>query len=304
MSSRPETQNSKLQTRNSKLDYLVIGHVTQDRVDSKVVLGGTVTYAALTARNLGQRVGALTSAAFEAGLVDVLCGVQVARLPAEQTTRFVNTYHERVRLQHIEAQAEPLRAEHLLTEWRTVPIVHLAPVAAEVDPDILAAFPDALVGVTPQGWMRAWNEQGRIRPVVWANADAVLARADVVIVSEQDVHDPAELERYAERARLLVVTRGERGASVYRGGPSQVRHVAAFQAGRQVDPTGAGDVFAAAYLIRLRKTGDPYASAEFANCVASFAVERRHYGGIPNLEQVEERWRRRKLRKKFGPASC
>jgi 1D-myo-inositol 3-kinase len=292
------------------LDYLVIGHVTQDRVTvgahgraPSLVLGGTATYAALTARNLGRRVGVLTSAAFEPGLVDVLYGAQVARLPAEETTRFVNTYHKGAREQRIETRAEPLRAEQLLPEWRAAPIVHLAPIAAELDPDLLEAFPDALLGVTPQGWMRAWDESGLIHTEPWAQAEAVLARADAVIFSEQDVPDPGLIDRYAGLARAsgtLIVTRGARGASVYCGG--EWRHFAAFTPRRQVDPTGAGDVFAAAYLVHLKQTGDPYASAEVANCVASFAVEKRHYHGIPSPEQVAERWRHGKRRKQVGPA--
>jgi sugar/nucleoside kinase (ribokinase family) len=100
-------------------------------------------------------------------------------------------------------------------------------------------------------------------------------------------------------ARLAVVTRGQRGASIHQDGHWQ--HSPAFQAGRQVDPTGAGDVFAAAFLIHYRQTGDALASADFANCVASFAVEKRHHHAIPTLEQVEERWQRGKRRKQVGP---
>src|SRR5919199_2301264 len=115
-----------------ELDYLVVGHVTQDRVGKGYVLGGTATYATLTARNLGQRVGVLTSAAFEPGLIDVLEGVQVARVPAADTTRFVNSYHGKEREQHIEARAELLEAEQVLEAWRGAPIVHLAPIAQEL----------------------------------------------------------------------------------------------------------------------------------------------------------------------------
>lgn len=284
----------------SALDYLIIGHVTQDRVDSKFVLGGTATYAALTARNLGQRVGVLTSAAFEPGLVDVLYGAQVARLPAEETTRFVNSYVDGNRQQHVEARAEPLRAEMLLPAWRTAPIVHLAPIADELDPDLVEAFPRALLGITPQGWMRAWDEQGLIHAVPWADAERALARADAVVFSEQDLPDPSWIDRYAAQARLLVVTRGERGASFYHAGAWH--HSPAFQCKREVDPTGAGDVFAAAFLIHLQRTTDPAASADFANCVASFAVEKRSHGGVPSLEQVEQRWQQGKRRKEVGPA--
>jgi len=285
------------------LDYLIIGHVTQDRYEKKYVLGGTATYAALTARNLGQQVGVLTSAAFEPGLVDVLYGAQVARVPAEETTRFVNTYGDGSRQQHIEARAELLNAEQLeyLPDWRAAGIVHLGPIADELVPEMVDAFPDALIGVTPQGWMRAWGEDGLIRAVPWAAAEQVLARADAVILSEHDVDHPSVIDRYAALGRLLVVTRGERGASIHRDG--QWRHVSAFKAGRQVDPTGAGDAFAAAYLIHLKKSGDPYRSAEFACCVASFVIQKRHHAGVPSLEQVDERWQAGKRRKHVGPAS-
>ena len=137
------------------LDYLLIGHVTQDRVGKRFVLGGTVTYAALTARNLGQRVGVLTSAAFEPGLVDVLHGIQVARLPAEETTRFVNTYDSNGRVQHLEARAAMIDPELVLPEWRDAPIVHLGPLDAEIPVEAVDAFPSALLGITPQGWLRA-----------------------------------------------------------------------------------------------------------------------------------------------------
>jgi sugar/nucleoside kinase (ribokinase family) len=40
-----------------------------------------------------------------------------------------------------------------------------------------------------------------------------------------------------------------------------------------VDPTGAGDVFATAFLIRYQETGNPSQAAAFACCAASCVVE-------------------------------
>src|ERR1044071_7489059 len=91
------------------IDYLLLGHVTVDRLDDKrVALGGTATYAALTARNMGARVGVHTSAAYEPGLIDPLGGVLVARIPAEYTTCFVNSYVAGKRQQTLESIAEKL----------------------------------------------------------------------------------------------------------------------------------------------------------------------------------------------------
>jgi sugar/nucleoside kinase (ribokinase family) len=54
-----------------------------------------------------------------------------------------------------------------------------------------------------------------------------------------------------------------------------------------VDPTGAGDVFAPAFMIRLIETGDPCEAAQFANVVASFSIEGPGVTGIPMRKQVE-----------------
>jgi hypothetical protein len=275
------------------VDYLLLGHVTVDRLDDRrVVLGGTATYAALTARNMGARVGVHTSAAYEPGLIDTLGGVLVARMPSEYTTCFVNEYIDGKRRQTIESVAEKLTYEQILPEWRNPPVVHLGPLNQELDSSLVSRFPRSLVGVTPQGWMRGWDEDGLVRPVDWADADRVLAKADAVIISEDDVAHKSVIDEWAAKARMLVVTLGDRGCDVYRQGELEPFHSAAFTSGNEVDPTGAGDVFAAAFLWHLHKSGGDWkTAADWANCVASFVVEKRGVGGVPKLAEVEKRWR-------------
>src|SRR5438477_7219291 len=154
------------------VEYLLLGHVTVDRLDDKrVVLGGTATYAALTARNMGARVGVHTSAAYEPGLIDTLRGVLVARIPAEYTTCFVNDYTGEKRRQIIESVAEKLTYEQILPEWRNPPVVHLGPLCQEIDASIVNCFPRWLIGVTPQGWMGGWVGSGIVTAVDWGVAD-------------------------------------------------------------------------------------------------------------------------------------
>src|SRR5436190_6598827 len=274
------------------VDYVLLGHVTVDRLDDgRVVLGGTATYAALTARNMGARVGVHTSAAYEPGLIDTLGGVHVARIPAEYTTCFVNEYIDGKRRQTIESVAEKLTYEQILPEWRNPPVVHLGPLNQELDSTLMSRFPRSLIGVTPQGWMRAWGEAGLVRPVDWADADRVLAKADAVIISEDDVRHKSVIDEWAAKARMLVVTLGDRGCDVYRRGEPEPFHSPAFTSATELDPTGAGDVFAAAFLWHLHKSsGDWKTAADWANCVASFVVEKRGVAGGPKLAEVEQRW--------------
>jgi hypothetical protein len=280
-------------SNSNNLDYLLLGHVTVDRLDEKrVVLGGTATYAALTARNMGARVGVHTSTSYEPGLIDTLGGVLVARIPAEYTSCFVNEYTAGKRRQTIESVAEKLTYEQILPEWRNPPVVHLGPLCQEIDASLVGRFPRSLVGVTPQGWMRGWGEDGVVQAVEWAEAERVLARAHAVVISEDEVADASVIKQWATKARMLVVTLGERGCDVYRQAEAEPFHSPAFKSGTEIDPTGAGDVFAAAFLWHLYKSGGDWrVAADWANCVASFVVERRGVNGVPKLAEVEKRWR-------------
>jgi sugar/nucleoside kinase (ribokinase family) len=272
-------------------EYLVIGTITKDLVDGGYTVGGTVTYAAVTARNLGRRVAIVTSA--DAGLVlpELLDGVQVARVPARATTTFRNVYTNGTREQYVSALAEPIRSDHVPAEWRRAPLVHLGPLVREIDESLVHEFPGSRVIATPQGWFRSWDETGYITLGEWPGAERLLPYLTALVLSEEDVcGDPSCIERYAAMTRTLVVTRGARGATVYHEG--EVRHFPTRPA-HEVDPTGAGDVFAAAFLIRLHETAgspsgeDPWEAARFANVVGSFSVEGQGTFAIPRREQVE-----------------
>ena len=81
------------------------------------------------------------------------------------------------------------------------------------------AFPGALVAVTPQGWMRAWNEQGVVYRKGGSDAERVLPAAQVTVFSEEDIGRDTALEaRYAALSPLLVVTRASKGCTLYRRG--------------------------------------------------------------------------------------
>ena len=135
---------------SNNVDYLLLGHVTVDRLDEKrVVLGGTATYAALTARNMGARVGVHTSTSYEPGLIDTLGGVLVARIPAEYTSCFVNEYTAGKRRQTIESVAEKLTYEQILPEWRNPAVVHLGPLCQEIDASLRDVYETLFITANP-----------------------------------------------------------------------------------------------------------------------------------------------------------
>jgi 1D-myo-inositol 3-kinase len=271
-------------------DFVAIGHVTKDLLpDGGYTVGGTATYASLTAQRLGLRVGVLTSIPPALDLSGALPSIDVHAVPSQRATTFENIYQGQKRRQFVHGLASPLQPLHLPSAWQRAPIALLCPLVGELGLDWLGAFPNSLVGVTPQGWMREWDGDGLVRQKVWSEAEQILPEVDVLVFSEEDVaRDAGIIQRYAQLAKVAVVTRGWHGATVFCSGDP--REFPAFRA-REVDPTGAGDVFAAAFLVRLRETGDPYLAAPFANCAASFAIEGPGITTIPTRAQVEERLR-------------
>lgn len=269
------------------IDFLIVGHIVQDVVPNGYTLGGTATYMSITARNLGRKPGIVTRLAPDFVIPGVLHGIQVHRLDSLQTTTFHNIYHDGHRQQFLLARADNLQPEDVPLEWMNAPIVHLGPLAREVDARFAKLFPNALVGVTPQGWLRQWDETKRVRMRPWYEASDILPHVDVLVLSEEDLNGNLGLmDDYVRMTRIAIMTQGAKGCIVFTQGIA--RHIPGFPA-REVDPTGAGDVFAGAFLIRLQETGDPFEAARFANATASFCVEAPGITGIPTRAQVEER---------------
>ena len=268
-------------------EFIIIGHITQDLLpDGSLSPGGTVSYAATTAQRMGYRVGVVTSTGPTFDVAQVLPWAQISCHPASETTVFENIYVDGERTQILHQRAGVLHCDHVPGAWRNAPIVHLGPLDQEIDEGVFHCFHDeVLIGVTPQGFLRRWDDQGLVSFVDWNPPESVLRRINVLVLSEQDVPDPDGLVRdWGQFIDIIVVTRAEQGATVYHEGEPCDYPARPAQ---QVDPTGAGDVFAAAFMIRLIEKRDPCQAAQFANAVASFSIEGPGVSGIPMRHQVE-----------------
>jgi len=267
------------------VDYLVVGHVAHDLTPQGSRLGGTAAYSALTARAFGLQVGIVTAAGPETSLA-ALDGLPVVSLETPNSTTFENIYHGHTRVQYLRAQARRIDLKDVPVSWQRSPIVHLGPIADEVDAVPPDTFAPALLGLTPQGWMRQWDVENRVSARAWENAEPALQKADAVVISREDLNGDDELiEHMAHQTRVLAVTEGSAGSVLYWHGDRRRFRAPEVE---EVDPTGAGDIFAAAFFIRLLKTRDPWEAARFATLLASRSVTRIGLDGIPTPQEIEE----------------
>lgn len=268
----------------SRIDILIIGHVCRDITPQGYTAGGAATYASITAHRLGLRAGVVTRAREEDCHRLIEEGIAVHCVPAAVTTTFQNLYLDGHRVQYLRAAGEPLRAEDIPLPWHKAPMVLLGPVAREMEPALAGLFPTARRLAILQGWMREWDESGRVsdRPALLRRYS--LRDLHAVTLSEEELQDDVETLRHLrEHVPVVVLTRGARGARVFHRTEEMDSPP---RPARLVDPTGAGDVFAAAFLIRWCETDDIEEAARFANAAASFAVEAPGPAGIPGREQV------------------
>lgn len=266
------------------INYLLIGHLTQDILpDGSYQLGGTSSFAGFTAFSLGHQVGLVTSCSPSIDF-STYAQLQINLAPSSCTTTFRNLSNDGERRQYLYQKAARLDKNSIPTLWKSCPLVHLGPVADEVDPEIFTEFSDGLLCLTPQGWLRETDENHLVHRVNWHYSDELLRAADATVLSLEDLgSDEEQVLRFAELSKLLVVTENKHGCRVYWQG--EMRHIPA-PLKVLADDTGAGDIFAAGFFHHYFITRDPWQSAIFATSLAATSVTRRYLASIPTPEEI------------------
>ncbi len=269
------------------VEYALIGHISADLTpDGGRVLGGTVSFAARVAHAFGLRVGLVTSAAADEPLLAELRPfvAEIVVVPAAATTSFENRYSAAGRTQYLRGRASVLTLADVPLAWRAAPLVHLAPLADDIDPALAQGFPQSAVLLTPQGWLRQWDAAGLVRFKPWFDADTLKALTLLVLSEEDIAPDPALAQAYAQAAACVIVTRGEHGGVCYCGGDTFTYEAERVQV---ADVTGAGDVFAAALLASwTAANGDLRPALRVAAKLAAWSVTRPGLAGAPTPVEV------------------
>ncbi len=262
----------------------IIGHLTRDILEDGYAIGGAVSYSGITARRLGADVTVLTRAHPDDVRVLADEGIHVINLPTEVHTTFLNVYYKEIRTQQILSVAGPIMAADVPPEVYDADALLLAPVAQEVDPTI-AQYARRNLAATPQGWMREWDAQGRVFAIPWYSSGRILPYLDTIIFSDLDlIGDMSILPTIIDTVPLAAITKAAKGCVLYNHGRRCQVHT---RPAREVDATGAGDTFTAAFLVELMSGKSPIEAAYFANVTASLSIEGVGLSGIPYRYRVE-----------------
>lgn len=295
---------------------LVVGAASRDVVDDDPRgwrLGGAVCYASLALARLGFEAWALVGAdsqAAGAAELDLLrsAGVAIAIADLASGPVFDNVNH----LLHSPSDRIPLTA--LPRRWTSgFDGLLFAPVAAELGDDwalLAGGEPAPVVGLGWQGLLRLLAAGDLVQPGPAATSPLVRA-ARLVVVSREDVTpgtQPVELAELLDPAATLALTEGGAGGLVIRrdqGGRPVPTRYPAIPSGTVMDPTGAGDVFLAAWLAATISPpiAAPFDALRFAAAAGSLTVEGPGLLGVPDLAGVRARMTRAPSRASRRPSA-
>jgi hypothetical protein len=260
--------------------------VVEDQAQGGWMPGGPSLYSARTALALGAEVSLISR--IPAGYDrSVLAGLDVHGFPARVAPRYANTYTPAgKRTQLLLNEGEPLDPAAATLD-RPIDGLIVAPAYHELAG--LPAMAGPVVAVSLQGVLRTVDAQGHVLPTPDPEAAAApfIRPGCFAFFSEEDSSEPEALARFiAGCGAIALLTRGFSGAMLFRG--DAVTRLDAIAAA-PVEPTGAGDCFATAFVVRYIETGDVGAACLFALAAGALAVESYGLAGVPTRAAIEER---------------
>jgi sugar/nucleoside kinase (ribokinase family) len=268
---------------------LIVGSAANDTIvqssTSTRKMGGVVVYGGITFRRLGLATSVVTNvAAQDRGFRDLFARESIEGHfgPSRRTTTFVDRVQGDGRSSSLVGVAVPISARQVSDTLEGVDLVHLGPLhPRDLDDDVLELLAHQRVPVSLdlQGYVRE-VEDGEISLRASPSLAPALALASFVKAGREEATEVVRATGLTLRelvARFdiaeLVVTAGSQGGRVLCSSGEEVEYAAVPAVER--DPTGAGDVFFATYLVSRLRDG----LSVRLSCARAAAVASRHVAG-------------------------
>lgn len=262
-------------------NFVAIGHIVND-LEPNDHLGGSVYYTALLARKLGYQATIITKAPADHAYIKELkdLGIRVYPLLSKLNTMtsFKNFYNAKGRrTQFVTEKQEQITSEDLLPkEVLKDSIILVASVIGEIDIDLfpfLAYY--GPVFVTLQGYLRQIGKDGKVSKA-FPQSLGFLKSVEATIFSEEDIDSNIKLlNSIRENSRLTVMTKGDKGSTVFKDDRQISVPALELKDETVLDLTGAGDTFAAAFILEYMKSLNLKKASEKANLMAGLKISGR-----------------------------
>lgn len=208
-------------------------------------------------------------------------GVEPVLYPSKETGGFSLKYDDTGnRTLKVLGRANPITK--VPKEVLSADVILLGPILQEIDPSMVVSLSEneSLLFCDPQGFLREIRD-GQISHIFPRKFRDVLPVCDILKPNEPEAsimtgeyaskHPEEVMETlYSYGSSVCIVTLAEKGSLIYDG--SELIRIPPFETVAK-DPTGAGDTYAAGFIIEYLRRKSLYQAGLFASCTASLWVE-------------------------------
>jgi len=293
------------------VNFLAVGNISIDLIHTEAGfarrVAGSSFYAALAASRLGVSSGVLAKCGPEVeprrDLRHLLeAGVDLSGLMrASVTSSYELFYRGEDRTLRLRRVGEEITPEDVERAGASCEAALVSPIYREVPKETLLRIRRkcGLLAVDPQGYIRRRVRGGWIRFARWNLARGLEGAADIIVTSKPELPflarargDEGKLRELLNSGADIVFMTREGGArEALLAFDGRVFRIPVVPPRRVMDPGGAGDVSAAAFVSEFMRTKEPVWSALFASSVASFIYEAFGAESAPDRRMAIERLR-------------
>ena len=282
---------------------LTIGKVTKDCIITPSrqysQIGGAVFYHTLTLNSLNVNVESIISIGDDdiKLLDDIRSKVHI--ISTEKTMQYTNIYYENLRRrQKANLTKNPILPEDININPGNITDVLLSPLSPyDIPPETISYFKQHNIQTVliPQGYLRQTDNRNNVIPREWKNKDLYLKNTDILCLDKKEaetafkinIDNDENIKHIIKKHNLkqLIITKAEKGSTIYTR--SDKYEIPVIKAQREVDATGLGDTYIAAYISKLGECDDVYESGLFASITAKEKLE--HVGPLKTSKEEIER---------------
>ena len=245
--------------------------------------GGAVAYSSKLASDHQMNPGIVTSCGKDYDIEILLPDTKTIIYPSENTTTFMNTYNLEERNQALLLHSNKIPQQIIPKEWKKPKIFFAGPVLHEIPKDSINWFQADFSYIVPQGWFRRWSDDGIIEIISHMANNEFNKKWDLMVLSEEESKNLSK-ELLLGWAKIICITKSSDGANIFCDNGDEF-NISAIKVPDVVDPTGAGDIWAAAMAIKLYSGSSIIEAGNYASAAA--ALSRESYGFCNSFRSSE-----------------
>lgn len=278
-----------------KNKILTIGPVTKDIIkihdNTYTQIGGASYYQVWTLHQLKKEVTAIITIGQDdcEMLKEFPDTAQVKPIIKKQTMQYTNIYNKKMeRIQKAILPSNTITPQDIedtkinLSEYKTVLISPLS--KDDIPPETIEYLKNKnmTIVLSIQGYLRTTDTKNNVISRKWENKEQYLKNTDIITLDENEIKKAFNIKEITNEKiqkiirkynlNTIIITKAEKGSDIYTH--NNKTHIPAIETDKQIDPTGLGDTYIAAYISKINKN-NIYEAGLYASITAKFKLEQK-----------------------------